>query len=163
MDNIHLRDGMDLSFCAIDIEERKLEFAGAFNPVYIVRNGEIIEIKGDKNMLGPNIGLERKPFRNHEIKLQEEDTLYLFSDGYADQFGGPEGKKFKYRRFRHLILSIYEKPLSVQKHVLDKRLNEWKGNLEHVDDILVLGVKPLQKSRKIVYKRDSILSTSSSI
>ena len=163
MDDLHMRDGMDLSFCAIDVVGRKLEFAGAFNPVYIVRDGEIIEIKGDKNMLGPNIGHGRRPFRNHEIDLQDDDTMYLFSDGYADQFGGPEGKKFKYRRFRHLILSIFEKPLSVQHHMLDKRLNEWKGSLEQVDDILVLGVKPLYHLKPDYYIRNSILSTSSSI
>lgn len=162
MDNMHMRDGMDLSFCSIDTVGKTLEFAGAFNPVYIIRNGEIIEIKGDKSMIGPNIGLGRAPFTNHEIGLQDDDIIYLFSDGYADQFGGPEGKKFTFRRFRHLLLSIYDQPLSVQRHVLDKSLSEWKGELEQVDDILVLAVKPLQNKKNGSYSRALIRSTSSS-
>lgn len=162
MDELHMRDGMDLSFCSIDVVSRKMEFAGAFNPVYIIRNAEIIEIKGDKIMIGPHIGVDRLPFRNHEFDLEEEDIIYLFSDGFADQFGGPEGKKYMYRRFRHLLLSIYNQPMSVQRHIMEKSLNEWKGGLEQVDDILVLGVKPLQKTRSWFYNRDLILSTSSS-
>jgi serine phosphatase RsbU (regulator of sigma subunit) len=113
-------------------------------------------------MIGPNIGIERLPFRNHEFALEEEDIIYLFSDGFADQFGGPEGKKFMYRRFRHLLLSVFDQPMSVQRHIIEKSLNEWKGGLEQVDDILVLGVKPLQKTSTGFYNRDLILSTSSS-
>jgi len=145
MDDINLRDGMDLSFCVIDTQTNKLEFSGAFNPLYIIRDGEIIEIKGDKTILGPNLGFGQRTFTNHEIQLREEDSLYMFSDGYADQFGGPEGKKFKYRRFRHLLLSIYNQPMELQKQVLESSINDWKGSHEQVDDILVLGVKPIQK------------------
>ncbi len=139
-----LKDGMDLTLCVINTSSNMLEFSGAFNPLYLIRDKEIIEIKGDKTMLGPYMGFERKKFTNHEIQLEPEDRIYMFSDGYADQFGGPEGKKFKYRRFRHLLLSICDQPLSMQKEILENSLNDWKGNLEQVDDILVIGAKPYQ-------------------
>lgn len=143
MEDIDLRDGMDLSFCVVDTITNMLEYSGAFNPLYIIREGEIIEIKADKTLLGPNLGFARKPFTNHEFKLQKDDVIYLFSDGYADQFGGPEGKKFKYRRFRHLLLSIYDKELPLQKQILENSISDWKGAHEQVDDILVMGVKPV--------------------
>lgn len=142
MDSIGLRDGMDLSMCMIDTHKDLLYYSGAFNPLYIIRNGEIIEIKGDKTLLGPDLGFGRKPFTNHEIALEKEDIIYLFTDGYADQFGGPEGKKFNFRRFRHLLLSVFDQPLDLQQQVLANSFAEWRGNLEQVDDILVVGVKP---------------------
>lgn len=143
MDELDLRDGMDLSFCAIDLETQLLEYAGAFNPLYIIRDGEIIEIKGDKTILGPSLGYGKRTFTNHEFKLEEQDILYMFSDGYADQFGGPEGKKFKYRRFRHMLLSVYNHSMDAQKEVLENGITDWKGDMDQVDDILVLGVKPI--------------------
>lgn len=142
LDDLNMRDGMDLAFCVIDTHTNKLQYAGAFNPIYIIRNGEIIEIKGDKHLLGPDLGYGRSPFSNHEFQLEKDDILYMFSDGYADQFGGPEGRKFKYRRFRHLLLSIYKQPMEMQKQILENSINDWKGNFEQVDDILVMGVKP---------------------
>ncbi len=142
LDDLNMRDGMDLAFCTIDTHTNKLQFAGAFNPIYIIRNGEIIEIKGDKHLLGPDLGYGRSTFTNHEFQLEKEDILYMFSDGYADQFGGPEGRKFKYRRFRHLLLSIYRHPVDLQKNILENSINDWKGDFEQVDDILVMGVKP---------------------
>jgi serine phosphatase RsbU (regulator of sigma subunit) len=139
--DISLKDGMDVSLCSFDLENRTLEYAGAFHPLYIVRNGELMVIKGDKTTIGPNIGFQRLPFNNHEVYLKKDDMIYLFSDGYADQFGGPEEKKFKYRRFRHLLLSVYEKPVEVQHQMLESSINDWRGNLEQVDDILVIGVR----------------------
>lgn len=143
VDDLTVRDGMDLTLCAVNTKTNMLEFAGAFNPLYIIRNREIIEIKGDKTMVGPYMGIERRPFTNHRFQLKSRDRIYMFSDGYADQFGGPEGKKFKYRRFRHLLLSLSDKPLRGQNKILESSINEWKGDIEQVDDILVMGAMPV--------------------
>ena len=142
IDDIALRDGMDLSLCVFNTETRSLDFAGAFNPVYIVRNNEIIEIKGDRIMVGPSAGFRQPDFTTHHIDLEQDDVIYLFSDGYADQFGGPEGKKFKYRRFRHLLLSLHHLPMQQQQKALYDSIREWRGETDQVDDILVIGVKP---------------------
>nr|MDA3822188.1 SpoIIE family protein phosphatase [Bacteroidales bacterium] len=146
-DDLEMRDGMDLAFCVVDTNTNILEYSGAFSPLYIIRDGEIMEIKADKIMLGPDLGYGRRSFTNNVIELQEHDTVYMFSDGYADQFGGPEGKKFKYRRFRHLLLSIYDKPLEMQQKILDNSIVDWQSSLEQVDDILVLGFKPVFSMR----------------
>lgn len=162
--DLALKDGMDVSLCAFDTSNQTLEFSGAFNPLYILRDDEIIEIKGDKNNIGPYIGFDRKPFTNHRVELQPDDVIYMFSDGFVDQFGGPEGKKFKYRRFRHLLLSMHDKPMRIQKQILENSIDEWKGNLEQVDDILVIGVRPYSlTTRKDQTSRSSlILETRSS-
>lgn len=139
-----VRDGMDLTICAMNTKTNMLEFAGAFNPLYIIRNREIIEIKGDKTLVGPYMGIERHPFTNHRFQLESKDRIYMFSDGYADQFGGPEGKKFKYRRFRHLLLSLCDQPLREQHDILENSMNDWQGDMEQVDDILVMGAMPVQ-------------------
>jgi serine phosphatase RsbU (regulator of sigma subunit) len=144
--DISLRDGMDLAFCVLNKKERLLKFAGAFSPLYLVRNDKLIEIKGDRFSVGadndPSEGLTKKSFTSHELKLEKEDMIYLFTDGYADQFGGPEGKKYKYRRFRHLLLTIHQLPLHRQKAFLDESIEEWRGNYEQIDDILVIGIQP---------------------
>ena len=137
-----VKDGMDMSFCSFDREKMELEFSGAFHTLYIVRKGEILEIKGDKKSLGPDIDIVRGPFTNHRIQLEEEDAIYMFSDGYVDQFGGPAGKKFKYRRFRHQILTINKLPSHLQKKVLEENFLLWKGALEQIDDIMILGIRP---------------------
>ena len=142
-EEMSLRDGMDLTICAMNTKTNMLEFAGAFNPLYVIRNREIIEIKGDKTLVGPYMGFDRAPFTNHEFQLESRDQIYMFSDGYADQFGGPEGKKFKYRRFRHLLLSLCDQPLSRQHDILENSMNDWKGDMEQVDDILVIGAMPI--------------------
>jgi len=136
-----ISDGMDISVCMIDKENLKLQFAGANNPLYIVRRGEIIIVKGDKMAIGAYQQDENQAFTNHEIALEEGDMIYTFTDGYADQFGGPKGKKFKYSQLRDLILSINEKSIETQKEILGNTLNSWQGELEQVDDICVIGVK----------------------
>ncbi len=143
IDDISLRDGMDLALCVINKKTGMMEFAGAFNPLYLIRNREIIEIKGDNIMIGPDMGFIRSGFTNHKMQLEPNDRIYMFSDGFADQFGGPEGKKFKYRRFRHLLLSLCDQPLSAQHDILENSMNDWKGNIEQVDDILVIGAQPI--------------------
>ncbi|TAL57772.1 MAG: hypothetical protein EPN85_13220, partial [Bacteroidetes bacterium] len=134
-----IKDGMDISLCALDRKNMKLEFSGANHPMLLLRNGVHQEIKGDKQPIGQYFS--RKNFTNHEIDVNKGDVIYLFSDGYADQFGGKDGKKFKRSRLKELILSVYEKPMKDQKIILDKTIEEWRGNLEQIDDILVMGVR----------------------
>lgn len=143
MEELALKDGMDLGFCAYDYKKKTLEYAGAFNPLYLIRNNEIIEIKGDRIIVGPDYGLRRGPFSNNSIQLEENDVLYMFSDGYADQFGGPEGKKFKYRRFRHLLMSIHHLPMEEQQRKLEENIKEWMGaKNDQIDDQMVIGIRP---------------------
>ena len=133
---------MDVAFCSIDRKKKQLEFAGAFNPLYLIRNNSIIEVKGDRFAVGLDISdFGEQKFKNNVIKLQNGDMFYIFSDGFADQFGGPEGKKYKYRRFRHLLLALHQLPMNRQSEFLKKSILEWKGIMDQVDDILVIGVK----------------------
>lgn len=133
------KDGMDIALCCIDLDNKILKFAGANNPLYLVRNQETVVYKGDKM---PIAHYERMDaFKTQTINLEKDDIFYIFSDGYADQFGGEKGKKFKYGKFRKLLIEISNKPMSEQKELLSKAFYEWKGNLEQVDDIVVIGVK----------------------
>ncbi len=165
------KDGMDIALSILDTTTNKLQYSGANNPLYIVRNNEksplikggvlaggsqgdvspkttnlpeLIEIKADKMPIGIQT-IEKisdlTSFTNHEIKLEKGDTIYLFSDGYSDQFGGEKGKKFKYKKYKQLLVDIHDKPMDEQKEILDKTIEEWKGNLEQVDDILVMGIR----------------------
>jgi transcriptional regulator with GAF, ATPase, and Fis domain len=140
-DESKIRDGMDLSICCIDLENNTLEYAGANNPIFIVRNNKVIEIKADKHPIGNFVGETEFRFTNKELTLFKDDRLYLFSDGYADQFGGPRGKKMKYTRFRDLLLEHHEKPMKIQKELLDFVFEEWRGDLEQIDDVCVIGLK----------------------
>jgi serine phosphatase RsbU (regulator of sigma subunit) len=135
-----VRDGMDLALCAIDKEFKTLEYAGANNPLYIVRGEEIQEIKADKFAIA-SFEHGEMAYTNHVIELQKGDIIYIFSDGYADQFGGAKGKKFMYKQFRDLLLSIKDKDMRNQKDVLNEKIEQWKGSFEQVDDILVIGVR----------------------
>ena len=143
IEDIAIKDGMDLSFCVIDKSMGMLEFSGAFNPLYIVRDDKLIELKADHFSIGADIGSEFpvKVFTNHLFELKRDDMIYMFSDGYADQFGGPEGKKYKFRRFRHLLLNIHKLPLDKQRTYMEENIEEWRGNLDQVDDILVIGIR----------------------
>ncbi len=143
VDSVALKDGMDIAFCVIDKESKVLEFSGAVNPIYLIRENNITEIRGARFSVGlDDIDEEVQSFENKQIVLQDDDVIYLFSDGYADQFGGPEGKKFKYRRFRHLLLTIHQYPMEEQQRLLLERINRWKDGFEQVDDILVIGFRP---------------------
>jgi len=135
-----VEDGMDMGMCAVDHERMVLQFAGAQQPCYIVREGKVHELKGDKQAIGGSDPSEVKSFTDQHFDLQSGDCIYLFSDGYPDQFGGPKGKKFKYRPFKELLISISDKPMKEQKDILDRTIEEWKGDLEQIDDILVIGV-----------------------
>ena len=135
------KDGMDISLCSIDYKTLVLEFAGAFNPLFLVRNEQLQEIKADKFPIGFFVGQEKKKFTNHSIQLQKGDVIYIFSDGYADQFGGDAGKKFMARRFREILMTVHSLPPDDQKRQLDKTIESWRGSLDQVDDMLVWGVK----------------------
>ncbi len=142
VDNVVLRDGMDVAFCSIDKTNMILEFAGAFNPLYLIRDNKITEIKGDRFAIGlDETNFKDQTFKNHLIPIQQGDIIYIFSDGFADQFGGPDGKKYKYRRFRHLLLNLHQLPMEKQHEILENNVLEWRGEQEQVDDILVIGIK----------------------
>lgn len=138
-----IKDGMDAAMCVVDVKKRKLQYAGAFNPLYIIRKDsqDVEEIKANKFPIGNFVGEEEQKFTNHEMDLNEGDTIYIFSDGYADQFGGPKGKKFRYKNFRDLLLSIQDKSMDEQQKILDDAIESWKGSLEQIDDILVIGIR----------------------
>ena len=135
-----IRDGMDISVCSIDLDQNKLEYAGANNPIFILRNQEVIEVRADKKPIGNFVGEEEFSFTNKELDLFPNDRLYLFSDGYADQFGGPHGKKLKYNTFRQLLIDHHHRPMDEQKVILDRMFEAWRGDLEQIDDVCVIGV-----------------------
>ncbi len=135
-----VRDGMDMALCSFDPARGVLEYAGANCPLYLVRNNEVLLFAPDKNAIG-SFDLDGKSFTDHRIKLQRGDMVYIFSDGYADQFGGPKGKKFLYRRFRELLVEISAHPTDRQRGLLQEAFNSWRGAHEQVDDILVIGMR----------------------
>ncbi len=134
------KDGMDCVLCAYDFENNKLEFAAANNPLWLVRNREVIEYKADKMPVG-KYNDELKPFTLQTIDLQKGDTIYTFTDGFADQFGGPKGKKFKYKQLQDMLLAAVDLPLDTQKEQLNTAFEKWKGDLEQVDDVCVIGIR----------------------
>jgi serine phosphatase RsbU (regulator of sigma subunit) len=136
-----IRDGMDIGLCVIDKKRKKIEYAGAFFPLYLIRNNSLIEIKGDKIIIGMNP--EGISYTDHENDLMEDDMFYIFSDGYVDQFGGSENKKFMYRRFRYLLLTIHRFHVNDQKSILEENIKTWMGRNVQVDDIMVIGFRPL--------------------
>ncbi len=140
-DDCEIKDGLDIALCLLNYSTMKLEFAGANLPLYLIRNKEIIVYKGDRFPIGSFDGIKVNGFKNNEIDIQEGDVIYLFSDGYYDQFGGTENKKFNTKRFKELLLSIQYLDLENQKIFLEKNLKDWQGKTFQVDDILILGVK----------------------
>ena len=139
-DDISVRDGMDIALCVVDPQKNELYYAGANCPLYMVRNGVLHQLKANKQPIG-GFDTGRKPYTEHTVKLESGDAIYIFSDGYADQFGGPKEKKFLYRRFRETIISIHQKEMDEQEEVLMDTLLKWKGANEQVDDILVIGAR----------------------
>jgi phosphoserine phosphatase RsbU/P len=136
-----VRDGMDISLLTIDYKNAKLNFAGANNPCFLLRNDELIQIKPDRFPIGGYMGEQLKEFTNNEMDLQKGDVMYLFSDGYVDQFGGEDDSKFMVRRFRELLLKIYKEPMFEQKEILNQIHEEWRGKTVQIDDILVIGIR----------------------
>ncbi|MFO7940580.1 MAG: two-component regulator propeller domain-containing protein [Bacteroidales bacterium] len=140
--NIRLRDGMDIALCVIDKQKQTLDYAGAFRPMYYIRDNKLEEIKGDRFSVGLMDEKEVKRVTKTTIPIKPGDVFYIFTDGYADQFGGPEGKKYKYRRFRHLLLTIHKLPMAQQAAYMERSLRDWQGEQEQVDDILIVGFEP---------------------
>ncbi len=135
-----IRDGMDMALCSYDPRNRVLEYAGANCPLYVVRDGDTLTFEPNKAAIGSN-ELGEKEFLEHRIELREGDMVYAFSDGYADQFGGPKGKKFLYRRFRELLVEVSGHAPDRQRRMLHDAFNAWRGAHEQVDDILVIGLR----------------------
>lgn len=135
-----IKDGMDISLCAYNPKTKIIQWAGANNPLWLLQNGELIETKADKQPIGMNE--DGKPFTNHTFELNITDTIYLFTDGFADQFGGETGqKKLTKKRFKNLILSLQNKSLPEQGNAMDKFITDYRKDMEQIDDILVIGVK----------------------
>jgi serine phosphatase RsbU (regulator of sigma subunit) len=134
------KDGMDISLCTINLETHELQFAGANQSIYIIRNKKLQEYKGDLMPIGIG-GLQEKSFTNHVIQLMPKDLIYMFSDGFADQFGENTNKKFKYPAFRQLLLNIHTLPLKKQGEKLAETFDLWKGGSMQVDDVLITGFK----------------------
>ena len=132
------RDGMDISICIIDILDNTLEYSGANNPIYIFRNEELIELKPDKMPIGIH-EFFNEPFSTQKIELKHNDTIYMFSDGYVDQFGGKNNKKLKYKKFRALLQECNTIPYEQRKEKLNTYFDIWRGENEQIDDVLVLG------------------------
>jgi serine phosphatase RsbU (regulator of sigma subunit)/HAMP domain-containing protein len=134
------KDGMDITLCCINFDTLELQYAAAYNPLCIVRDGELIIYNANKFPIGAFIG-EKENFDNITIQLQKNDQLYIYSDGYADQFGGPNGKKFMVGNFRKLLVQLANKPITEQMGFLKTTLDNWQGDLEQVDDVLIIGLK----------------------
>jgi len=135
------KDGMDIAMCVFNTETKELQFSGANNPLYLFRNNELIEIKATRNPIGVYFK-DEEAFKNNEIQLKNNDTIYMFTDGYTDQFGGSEGQKFMFKRFHEILKSVQNKSLKEQKEILNQSIEDWKGNnYNQIDDILILGIK----------------------
>jgi serine phosphatase RsbU (regulator of sigma subunit) len=136
-----IKDGMDMSLCVFDFKAGKAEFAGANNPLYLIRNNELIRYKGDRFPIGAFEGSKPQLFVNNNIDIIPGDCYYLFSDGYADQFGGEANKKLRYKKLEEFLLEVHDQPMNYQREFLRTKLLEWKGDNDQVDDILVIGIK----------------------
>lgn len=137
----HINAGMDMSLISIDRETLELKYAGAFNPIAIIRDGELTELSANKMPIGYHPYLMEKHFKNHSWQLQTGDRIYLYSDGFIDQFGWRNNKKFMKKNFKELLVDIQNVPLRAQRVLLENSLNNWKGDLEQVDDIIVIGIE----------------------
>lgn len=136
-----VKDGMDIALCTWHTDTNVLEYAGAYNPLFVFRDGHLHEYKGNRFPVGTFVGEEIRQFTNHTIPVQSGDMIYVFSDGYCDQFGGPNGKKFMIRRFRKMLSTIHLLPLEEQQQAIAKQFEDWRGNLDQIDDIVIMGVR----------------------
>lgn len=134
-----VKDGMDISLLCIDYKNKNIFWSGANNPLWYIQEDTLIEIKADKQPIGKTDN--PKPFTTHQIEFKENITFYLFTDGLADQFGGPKGKKFKYKQFSDLLIKNYHLSQTQQAEIINKAFTYWKGDLEQIDDVCVIGIK----------------------
>jgi len=135
-----VKDGLDLTLCVFDKKEKTLQFAGALDRIYRVRNNSLDKIKPDQMPWNSHMDCD-KPCVKHEINVQSGDVFYLFTDGYPDQFGGQKNKKFTLKRFQELLMKIYRKKMNKQKQILDDTISQWQGPMEQIDDITVMGIR----------------------
>jgi serine phosphatase RsbU (regulator of sigma subunit) len=134
-----IKDGMDIALCVLDIKTKELHYAGANINLYYMKNDKLHLVKPNKQPVGKHI--QMVPFTNHKIQLDKKDIIYLFTDGFSDQFGGVDGKKFKQKQLSDLILSNYKLNLKTQHHIIETSFENWKGNYPQVDDVCVIGVQ----------------------
>jgi len=140
-DEATVKDGMDIALCCINTDTLEVEYAGAYNPLWIIKDNNLSEIKADKFPVGAFVGEKINQFTNHKIQMQKGDMIYMFTDGYADQFGGPKGKKFKYKQLQQLITESKDKTMPEQKILLENAFSQWIGSFEQVDDVLIIGIR----------------------
>lgn len=133
-------DGMDVAFCILHKNLKKLEFAGAYNPLFIIQHGVLREYRADRMPIGIYYG-EKEAFTNHEIDIQQGDTIYIFSDGFSDQFGGPKGTKYMKYNLKRLLSDISDKPMEEQHRILEAEFEKWKGTVNQIDDVTILGIR----------------------
>ena len=134
------RDGMEMALCVVDFNKKRLQYSGAFRPLYLIRDRELVEFKGDSMPIGI-YSEDDKSFNNKELILNENDIIYMFTDGYIDQLGGPDRKTFKSKQFKQLLIDIHQKPLNEQKALLEKEYQAWRRDIEQIDDIMVMGIR----------------------
>jgi len=134
------KDGMDISLCVINKDFKTLQYAGAYNSIYLIRQNKLIEYKADRMPIGIHI-VEKNNFTNNEIDLLEGDEIYMFSDGYVDQVGGDKLKKYLTVNFKRLVTQISDLPVSQQKEILNTTFEEYRGKYEQVDDVIVIGFR----------------------
>jgi len=134
------KDGMDIALCVYNPDKKILEYAGAYNPLYLVRQGELEEFKADRMPIGYYTETLRS-FQSQKIDIKKGDVVYMFSDGYADQFGGEEGKKLKYKALKNILLEIHQQPMEEQKKYLYDAFIKWRGDYEQIDDVILIGVR----------------------
>ncbi len=132
------KDGIDLSVCMIDFTKQIFLYSGCFNPCYVIRGSELVQLQGCKMPVGINADTEQS-FTNQQMPLDQVDFVYLFTDGFPDQFGGEKGKKYKYPAFRNLLLKCKELPVLQQKEFLGQELHQWRGSLSQLDDVTITG------------------------
>ncbi len=139
-DDNEQKDGIDLSVCFFNNDNRRLSYSGSFNPLYIVREKRLFQLEPSKMPVGVGAEME-KSFLNHNFELQDYDMVYLYSDGFPDQFGGEKGKKYKYQPFRNLLSKCSGFDANTQEQILNKELTTWMGTLPQLDDITILGIR----------------------
>ncbi|MCB2195558.1 MAG: response regulator [Bacteroidetes bacterium] len=147
------RDGLDIALCIINHEKKELEYAGANNPLYLIRDGQLNETKADRMPIGIH-RRAKESFQNHVITLKDNDLIYIFSDGFIDQFGGEDGRKFLSNNFKKLLIENYSKSMYDQRIVVEKVFEDWKGDRKQLDDILVIGFKIAFGKKEVKSKLD---------
>lgn len=135
------QDGMDISICSYNKKKKRIEFAGAKNPLVYIKNDELVQIKGDKHPIGGKQKEKERIFTNHVVEIDSPTIFYIFSDGYQDQFGGTEGRKFMIKRLKEMFLEIHKKSFNDQQHILDNTFEDWRKRNKQLDDVLVIGFR----------------------